>query len=122
MSVGLMMYPFFFFFFKQKTAYEIVSRDWSSDVCSSDLDRKYLLRGLVKCGACGRSYAGGTSTANGKRYHYYNCPRDVPKANGHSCPRVPADWLEALVWGDVRTFLENPGEVLEQVAEQIERE
>ena len=31
-------YILFFFFFKQKTAYEIVSRDWSSDVCSSDLD------------------------------------------------------------------------------------
>src|SRR5213082_3320965 len=28
----------FFFFFKQKTAYEIVSGDWSSDVCSSDLE------------------------------------------------------------------------------------
>src|SRR5213082_2801632 len=28
-----------FFFFKQKTAYEIVSGDWSSDVCSSDLTR-----------------------------------------------------------------------------------
>ena len=28
------------FFFKQKTAYDIVSRDWSSDVCSSDLDRE----------------------------------------------------------------------------------
>src|ERR1043166_2220103 len=27
----------FFFFFKQKTAYEIPKRDWSSDVCSSDL-------------------------------------------------------------------------------------
>ena len=27
----------FVFFFKQKTAYEVVSRDWSSDVCSSDL-------------------------------------------------------------------------------------
>ena len=26
------------FFFKQKTAYEIVDCDWSSDVCSSDLD------------------------------------------------------------------------------------
>src|ERR1044071_10362986 len=26
-----------FFFFKQKTAYEISTRDWSSDVCSSDL-------------------------------------------------------------------------------------
>src|SRR5213595_462700 len=27
----------FFFFFKQKTAYEITEGDWSSDVCSSDL-------------------------------------------------------------------------------------
>src|SRR5216117_914798 len=30
---------FFFFFFKQKTAYEIRKGDWSSDVCSSDLPR-----------------------------------------------------------------------------------
>src|SRR3546814_4229924 len=30
--------PFFcFFFFKQKTAYEMRISDWSSDVCSSDL-------------------------------------------------------------------------------------
>src|ERR1043166_5269657 len=28
---------FLFFCFKQKTAYEIPKRDWSSDVCSSDL-------------------------------------------------------------------------------------
>src|SRR3546814_1336117 len=30
---------FFFFFFKQKTAYEMRISDWSSDVCSSDLER-----------------------------------------------------------------------------------
>src|SRR3546814_2521621 len=29
----------FFFFFKQKTAYEMRISDWSSDVCSSDLER-----------------------------------------------------------------------------------
>src|SRR6058998_4029530 len=29
----------FVFFFKQKTAYEMVMSDWSSDVCSSDLPR-----------------------------------------------------------------------------------
>src|SRR3546814_12262933 len=29
-----------FFFFKQKTAYEMRISDWSSDVCSSDLDRQ----------------------------------------------------------------------------------
>src|SRR3546814_6199031 len=28
---------FYFFFFKQKTAYEMRIGDWSSDVCSSDL-------------------------------------------------------------------------------------
>src|SRR3546814_9628453 len=28
----------FFFFFKQKTAYDMRISDWSSDVCSSDLD------------------------------------------------------------------------------------
>src|SRR3546814_6094901 len=30
---------FIFFFFKQKTAYEMRISDWSSDVCSSDLGR-----------------------------------------------------------------------------------
>src|SRR3546814_15800 len=33
------MYCYLFFFFKQKTAYEMRISDWSSDVCSSDLDR-----------------------------------------------------------------------------------
>src|SRR3546814_4374549 len=28
------------FFFKQKTAYEVRISDWSSDVCSSDLDHR----------------------------------------------------------------------------------
>src|SRR3546814_9401475 len=33
-----------FFFIKQKTAYEMRISDWSSDVCSSDLDRAYSAR------------------------------------------------------------------------------
>src|SRR3546814_9502686 len=31
------MFIYIFFFFKQKTAYEMRISDWSSDVCSSDL-------------------------------------------------------------------------------------
>src|SRR3546814_2414135 len=38
-------FHFTFFFFKQKTAYEMRISDWSSDVCSSDL--------LTGCGARG---------------------------------------------------------------------
>ena len=37
----------FVFFFKQKTAYEIRPRDWSSDVCSSDLLMKEVVVGLL---------------------------------------------------------------------------
>src|SRR3546814_10997109 len=36
----------FFFFFKQKTAYEMRISDWSSDVCSSDLCHR-AIRTLV---------------------------------------------------------------------------
>src|SRR3546814_2512116 len=35
---------FFFFFFKQKTAYEMRISDWSSDVCSSDLQAEQQAR------------------------------------------------------------------------------
>src|SRR3546814_16605287 len=33
-----------FFFFKQKTAYEMRISDWSSDVCSSDLEPTLVVR------------------------------------------------------------------------------
>src|SRR3546814_7031126 len=38
----------FFFFFKQKTAYEMRISDWSSDVCSSDLRVPATLQYLFK--------------------------------------------------------------------------
>src|SRR3546814_1070241 len=37
---------FVFFFFKQKTAYEMRISDWSSDVCSSDLTQDDLAAGI----------------------------------------------------------------------------
>src|SRR3546814_4479999 len=42
LAIYFYLYPLFFlfcfFFFKQKTAYEMRISDWSSDVCSSDLE------------------------------------------------------------------------------------
>src|SRR3546814_9491093 len=44
----------FFFFFKQKTAYEMRISDWSSDVCSSDLrDFREARRAQPYPGRCG---------------------------------------------------------------------
>src|SRR3546814_5521771 len=40
----------FFFFFKQKTAYEMRISDWSSDVCSSDLERVHDIANYIRKG------------------------------------------------------------------------
>src|ERR1043166_9382210 len=58
----------FSIFFKQKTAYEIPKRDWSSDVCSSDLDhaaasvRLFLERAANAVRAVRAMYAAGDVT------------------------------------------------------------
>src|SRR6056297_1707554 len=44
-GLGLSCHEGLFFFFKQKTAYEILRSDWSSDVCSSDLARAFGIGG-----------------------------------------------------------------------------
>src|SRR3546814_1453275 len=41
----------YFFFFKQKTAYEMRISDWSSDVCSSDLLDNAIAEGVQHFGA-----------------------------------------------------------------------
>src|SRR3546814_5569769 len=46
---------FSFFFFKQKTAYEMRISDWSSDVCSSDLSDHQHLLGRGELSLCSRS-------------------------------------------------------------------
>ena len=84
--------------------------------------RKYLLRGLVKCAACGAACTGHPAGKNGKTYHYYTCRAGRPYTGRdglHKPPYLNAVWLEDLVWTDVRRFLKNPGEILEQVRKQL---
>src|SRR3546814_17888236 len=44
-----------FFFFKQKTAYEMRISDWSSDVCSSDLRSRHRARWIAPSRGAPRS-------------------------------------------------------------------
>jgi len=88
--------------------------------------RNYLLSGLIECAHCGWNYRGTLTSGSrtGKRYYYYGCGKRLSvhdkRFRGYSCPHVNAEWLEDLVWQDARGFLENPGEVLERVREQLE--
>jgi site-specific DNA recombinase len=85
-------------------------------------DRRYLLRGLVRCATCVGACTGHSSTRRGKKYHYYACRASKTYNFGvappHKASFVSAEWLEKLVWSDVRRFLEDPGEILERLREQ----
>jgi site-specific DNA recombinase len=84
-------------------------------------DRRYLLRGLIRCATCGGACTGHNSSRRGKKYHYYACNAAKSYNFGATSPYKPsfvrAAWLEELVWSDVRRFLEDPGEVLERLRE-----
>src|SRR5213595_4268721 len=71
---------FFFFFFKQKTAYEITEGDWSSDVCSSDLRHRAI---AGRDGHCSRA---GSSIAISSRW--CRCLRSEERRVGKECPQV----------------------------------
>src|SRR3546814_6605505 len=60
----------FFFFFKQKTAYEMRISDWSSDVCSSDLVASAMAAHANGLGIC-RQYVFST----------------IARRNGGACAR-----------------------------------
>src|SRR5216117_4376244 len=47
-----MLWIIFFFFFKQKTAYDIRKGDWSSDVCSSDLTSRSFSTSATRSATC----------------------------------------------------------------------
>src|SRR3546814_5269012 len=53
-----------FFFFKQKTAYEMRISDWSSDVCSSDLENGNPDLGLAAAGRAALAQDASTVVGN----------------------------------------------------------
>src|SRR3546814_1601807 len=67
------MYMSSFFFFKQKTAYEMRISDWSSDVCSSDLKADNTLAagnaGLITGGFSATGFGGTVSLDNSGTIH-----------------------------------------------------
>jgi len=89
---------------------------------------QYLLRGLMKCAHCGKTYVGvAANRANGKREFYYRCNGVHTPALLKGGPRCTAksvrgDQLEQQVWADVEAFLRDPGPVLERLQATLEAE
>src|SRR3546814_1284704 len=70
-----------FFFFKQKTAYEMRISDWSSDVCSSD---------LVNAWRCGRAEGAALASGHaGEGYRVVDAGRPRPTGGAHLPASLP---------------------------------
>jgi site-specific DNA recombinase len=82
--------------------------------------RQYLLRGLIRCAGCGQAYVG----IDQEGVRKYRCASGSGRADGKRPSRCPgktldAAWLEGQVWAEVRRFVENPGEAMEDAKRQL---
>lgn len=91
--------------------------------------REYLLRGLVKCGACGLNYIGAHyTTADGEERRYYTCngkasARGIYGERGERCPNPALSWqYEGQIWDDIDAWLDDPGPILDDLANQLQDE
>jgi len=77
---------------------------------------EYLLSRRLTCGVCHRTMVCYPAAWNGKRYLYYVCIG--PEANRlHSCSgiRARADELDSLAWNWVKSLLEDPARLREEI-------
>lgn len=88
--------------------------------------RRYLLRGLIKCGVCGLNYCGTAYSGPGRRPKgYYVCNGKTTYRGPFQgkCPskNIPQEWVENLVWETCAGFIENPGEALKELSTSTEK-
>jgi site-specific DNA recombinase len=87
-----------------------------------DRRRPYLLRSLIKCEICGLNYTGSMSHGD----VWYRCNGQLvgrgPLEGRCPAKGVKGEQLEPVIKRDIEGFFRNPGDLLKELAEQVERE
>jgi site-specific DNA recombinase len=84
-----------------------------------------LSGGLLRCGECGRAMHPHTTTARTNKRFFYYCCKAKYKKGAHFCMASRthrAEKLEAQVWGEVRSYLEEPKRLRADLDRTIELE
>ena len=86
----------------------------------------YLLRGLMRCATCGKTYTGALVASKEWSRYYYRCgtqtgarPPGQPRC---SSKVIDAEWIENTVWEDIQAFVSNPGDVVHRLQARMESE
>ncbi|MDA2920966.1 recombinase family protein [Desulfobacterota bacterium AH_259_B03_O07] len=77
--------------------------------------REYLLRGLIKCGICGRNLTGSfyknKKKENAKWYRCNGKLQHVQEGTGEGpceCKSIKSEWVENLVWREIKDWILHP--------------
>jgi hypothetical protein len=81
----------------------------------------YLLRGILKCGLCGRALTAGSNRKNGREYRYYRCV-SYSKGGKDACraTSIPAGPIEDFVVEKIREIARRGG-LADDVKMELER-
>lgn len=63
------------------------------------VEHRYLLKGLLRCGKCGRNYYG--RSRENKKDHYYMCSSKRIKNENCGNRSINIDFIENLIWDDL---------------------
>jgi hypothetical protein len=84
----------------------------------------YLLRGLVRCGRCGKPYVASSTRKRGQEYRYYRCEtRDKLGKGACGSRALPAEAIEGFVLDKLREGLRDDdvsAGVLDELGHRIE--
>ncbi|MFZ5642766.1 MAG: recombinase family protein [Bacillota bacterium] len=83
--------------------------------------RKYLLKGLLSCGICGKKFFGDGSGKK-ERLSYYRCAGNTSfRGSSEKCPSksVRADILEGVIWNDISTYVLKNRPFIRSIGEKL---
>ena len=84
--------------------------------------REYLLTGHIVCAECGSPVVGACLS---RKHRYYHCRSTSPTAvKGKTCNAryIRADYIEEVVWKNVREVLENPEVIVAELKRQADEQ
>jgi site-specific DNA recombinase len=97
--------------------------------CATSQKRAYLLKGLIRCAKCERTYIG--HAISGRKYKdkcypdfiYYQCGSRAHRDYDYcGSPQVNARKLESAIWTEIEGFLYSPASIVEKAARRVEKQ
>ena len=87
---------------------------------SRNTRRRYLLKGVIRCGSCGLTYVGSQGRPGTSWYRCGGRQRDRGPLGG-ACPSafLRGDEIERQVWTDIERFLRNPDDALADLEAEL---